>query len=204
MKMKLKMMKLEVQKLTNQKELTERDVSVQSSTSNESSASIYQQDKVNIFHKYIASRALKLIFKLEEQSNYNNWQDEVLTQTHFIEVKMILKDRQKLPSTNLFNDDLKVWHLKNTAVYDMLMTELKSDIHQNIKLQINNNEKNVTKLWIALEAEYRVHASDLRLELFNKLSSISMNIYSTDIWDYITDFHDILEKLKIMKYKLNK
>src|SRR6266487_6254774 len=45
MKMKLKMMKLEVQKLTDQKELTERNVSIQSLTSNESSASIYQQDK---------------------------------------------------------------------------------------------------------------------------------------------------------------
>ena len=72
MKMKLEMMKLEVQKLADQKELTERDVSVQFLTSNESSASIYQQDKIDIFHKYVAFRALKLIFKLEDQNNYNN------------------------------------------------------------------------------------------------------------------------------------
>ena len=47
---------------------------------------------------------------------------------------------------NLFDNDLEIWHLKNTAVYDMLMTELKSDIHQNIKLQIDNNEKNAAEL----------------------------------------------------------
>ena len=104
---------------------------------------------------------------------------------------------------NLFNDDLEIWHLKNTAIYDMLMTELKSNIHQNIKLWINDDEKNVTELWIILKAEYRTHASDLRLELFNKLLSISMNIYDTDIQDYIADFHDIVEKLKTMKYELN-
>ena len=84
------------------------------------------------------------------------------------------------------------------------MIELKSDICQNIKLWIDDDEKNVMTLWIALEAEYKAHASDLRLELSNKLSFISMNIYSTDIWDYIADFHDILEKLKTMKYELNK
>ena len=71
MKMRLEMMKLKVQKLTDQKELTERDVSFQSS-SNKSSASIYQQDKINIFHKYVAFRASKLIFKLKDQNNYNN------------------------------------------------------------------------------------------------------------------------------------
>src|SRR5436190_8544065 len=62
MKMKLEMMKLEAQKLTDQKELTEKDISIQSSTSNEFTASIYQQDKIDIFYKYIAFRALKLIF----------------------------------------------------------------------------------------------------------------------------------------------
>ena len=71
-KIRLKMMKLEVQKLTNQKELTEKDISFQFSTSNESSASVYQQDKIDIFHKYVAFKALKLIFKLKNQNNYNN------------------------------------------------------------------------------------------------------------------------------------
>ncbi len=41
MKMKLKMMRLEAQKLKHQKELTERDISFQSSTSNKSSTSVY-------------------------------------------------------------------------------------------------------------------------------------------------------------------
>ena len=116
---------------------------------------------------------------------------------------MILKNRQKLSFTNLFDDDLEIWHLKNTAVYDMLITELKSDICQNIKLQIDDDEKNVTELWIALKAEYRIHASNFRFELFNKLLSISMNIYSIDIQDYIADFCNILEKFKTMKYELN-
>ena len=69
--MKLKMMKIEVQKLKCQEKLTEKDFSIQSA-SNKFSASIYQQDKINIFHKYIAFRASKLAFKLENQSNYNN------------------------------------------------------------------------------------------------------------------------------------
>ena len=72
MKMKLKMMRLEAQKLKHQKKLTERDISFQFLISNKFSAPVYQQDKINIFHKYVAFRALKLIFKLEEQSNYNN------------------------------------------------------------------------------------------------------------------------------------
>src|SRR5204862_3555734 len=37
----------------------------------------------------------------------------------------------------------------------------------------------------------------------HKLSSISMDTYNNDIQDYISDFRDILEKLKSMKYKLN-
>ena len=78
MKMRLEMMKLEAQKLADQKELAEKDVSVQSSTSNKSPASIYWQDKIDIFHKYVAFRASKLIFKLEDQNNYNNWQNETL------------------------------------------------------------------------------------------------------------------------------
>ena len=84
------------------------------------------------------------------------------------------------------------------------MTELKSDICQNIKLWINNNEKNMTELWTILKAEYKTHASNLRLKLFNKFLSILMNIYDTDIQDYIADFYNILEKLKAMKYELSK
>ena len=196
-------MKLEAQKLANQKKLTERNVLFQFSISNKFSAFVYWWDKINIFHKYVAFRASKLVFKLEDQSNYNNWWNKALTQAHFIEVKMILKNKQKSSFMNLFDNDLEVWHLKNTAVYDILMTELKSDICQNIKLWIDDDEKNAVKLWTALKAEYRTHASDFKLKLFNKLSFISMNIYDTDIWDYIADFCDIFEKFKTMKYKLN-
>jgi len=132
MELKVELMRLEAQKLA----FAERGVPFQSSTStsNEPPAPIYRRDKVDTFHKYVASRAPKLAFKLEGQSNYNNWQNEALTQAHFIEVKTILKNRQRSPPTNLFDDDLEVWHLKNTAVYDMLMTGLKPDIRQNIKL----------------------------------------------------------------------
>ena len=72
MKMKLKMMKLKIQKLTNQKKLTEKNILFQFLTSNEFSASVYQWDKINIFHRYIAFKVLKLIFKLKDQNNYNN------------------------------------------------------------------------------------------------------------------------------------
>src|SRR6266496_3919924 len=133
MEMKLEMMKIEAQKLECQERLAERGLPIQPA-SNEPPPPIYRRDKVDIFHKYVAFRASKLAFKLEGQSNYNNWRDEALTQAHFIEAKAILKDRQRLPPTNLFDDDLEVWHLKNTAVYDMLMTGLKPDIRQNIKL----------------------------------------------------------------------
>ena len=71
-KMRLKMMKLEAQKLANQKKLTERDVLFQFSISNKFSAFVYWWDKINIFHKYVAFRASKLIFKLKNQNNYNN------------------------------------------------------------------------------------------------------------------------------------
>ena len=71
MKLKLEMMRLEVQKLKHQEKLAEKDLSIQLA-SNESSAFIYQQDKINIFHKYVAFRASKLAFKLKNQSNYNN------------------------------------------------------------------------------------------------------------------------------------
>ena len=170
---------------------------------NKHSASVYWWDKINIFHKYVVFRVLKLIFKLKNQNNYNNWWNEILTQIHFIKVKTILKNRQKSLFTNLFNNDFKIWYLKNTVVYNMLMTELKSDIHQNIKLQINNDEKNTAKLWITSKAEYRIYTSDFKFKLFNKFLSISINIYNTDIWNYIVNFHDIFEKLKTMKYKLN-
>ncbi len=74
MKMKLEMMRLEAQKLADQKELIKKDVSFQSLilTLNKSSASIYWWDKIDIFHKYVAFRASKLIFKLKDQNNYNN------------------------------------------------------------------------------------------------------------------------------------
>src|SRR5207247_11246993 len=107
MKMKMRMMKLEDKKLKHQKRLTEKDISFQL-TLNKSSTFVYQQDKMNIFHKYVVFRVLKLAFKLEDQSNYNNWQNEALTQTHFIEVKMILKNRQRSSFMNLFNNDLEV------------------------------------------------------------------------------------------------
>ena len=117
---------------------------------------------------------------------------------------MILKDRQKSPPEDLVNDDdIKIWRLKNTIVYDMLMSGLKPEIRLNIKLRIDNDKKNVVELWTALEAEYRTHASNLRLKLFCKLSSILMDIFNNDIWGYILDFRDILGKLKLMKYELN-
>ena len=85
----------------------------------------------------------------------------------------------------------------------MLISGLKPEIHLNIKLRINDNKKNVAKLWTALETKYKTHVSDFRLELSRKLSSILMNTYNNNIQDYIADFRDILGKLKSMKYELN-
>ena len=66
-------------------------------------------------------------------------------------------------------------------VYDILMSGLKPKIRLNIKLRIDDDKKNVVELWITLEAKYRIHASDFRLELSCKLSSILMDIYNNDI-----------------------
>src|SRR5436190_13427679 len=71
-KIRLKMMKLKVQKFTNQKKLIEKNILFQFLILNEFSVFVYQQDKINIFYKYIAFKASKLIFNLKNKINYNN------------------------------------------------------------------------------------------------------------------------------------
>ena len=47
----------------------------------------------------------------------------------------------------------------------MLLSALKSMVRQIIKGRIDEDNKNAVKLWTALEAEYKIHAADTRLEL---------------------------------------
>ena len=62
-------------------------------------------------------------------------------QAYFINIKIILKDKQKSLLKNLFNNDFKIWYLKNIIIYNILISRLKPKIHLNIKLYTNNNKK---------------------------------------------------------------
>ena len=62
-------------------------------------------------------------------------------QAYFINIKIILKDKQKSLLKNLFNNDFKIWYLKNIIIYNILIFKLKPKIHLNIKLYINNDKK---------------------------------------------------------------
>src|SRR5205085_1206243 len=53
-----------------------------------------------------------------------------------------------------------------------------------------------------LEAEYKVHTANHQMQLIKKFRIISMNSYDKDVQVYISDFHDIYNKLKNMSYTI--
>ena len=120
-----------------------------------------------------------------------------------IEMKSIFKNNEVDASDNLVDDDRLIWQIKSKILFDMLLSVLKSMIRQIIKNWIDENSKNAAELWTALETEYKTHTADTRLELVQKFSTISMNDYNKDVQTYISDFQNICEKLKTMKFKIN-
>ena len=69
MRLRLQIAQAEAQKLAEQRQLAEKGLLQQTTAP---PVAPHQRDKINIFHKYIATKALKLLFKLEGQSNYTN------------------------------------------------------------------------------------------------------------------------------------
>ncbi|KAN0085520.1 hypothetical protein V8E54_001987 [Elaphomyces granulatus] len=96
---------------------------------------------------------------------------------------------------DLKGNDATIWGIKSEAVFDMMFSSLKSSIRQTIKGRIDEDHKNAAELWIALESEYRIHAADRRMQLFNKFRTIYK-----DVQAYISDFRDIYNKLKNMGF----
>ena len=86
-------------------------------------------DKVAEFKQELAFKSLMIIFKLEESSNYNIWQDEALTQTLVIKAKNILWNFEKTCSESIMNsEDRWIWKIKNETLFDILLDKLKSMI----------------------------------------------------------------------------
>ena len=103
------------------------------------------QNIVHNFKKKITAKSSKLSFKLND-TNYNFWQDEALAQILSIKIKNILNNREIKCPPDLTGDDAKIWEIKSEALFDMLFSSLKIFIHQIIKNQIDENQKNIIKL----------------------------------------------------------
>src|SRR5204863_9209533 len=72
-----------------------------------------------------------------------------------------------------------------------------------IKSWIDKDKKNTAELWQTLKTEYRIHAADKQFELLCKFTFILMNMYNNDIQTFISDFREICNKLKMIKYDLS-
>ena len=136
-----------------------------SSTNLNSIQIIYKENKIADFWKKIVIWNLRLTFKFKEFNNYKSWWDEVLMQALIIETKSILKNNEINTSDNLVNEDRLIWQIKNKILFNMLLSALKSTVHQIIKDWINENNKNAAELWTVLKTEYKTHITDTRLEL---------------------------------------
>src|SRR5215471_3446979 len=87
-------------------------------------------DKVADFRKEVTAKNLKMTFKLEGSSNYDNWRDEALTQALAIKAKDILKNKELTCPDDLMDNDRRIWEIKQEAIFDMLLAGLKPAIRQ--------------------------------------------------------------------------
>jgi hypothetical protein len=159
------------------------------------------EDKVASFKKEVASKNLKTSFKLEGSSNYESWRDEALTQALAIKAKHILINKEMACPTGITdNDERKIWEIKSEALFDILLADVKPTIRQTIKARINEDNKNTTELWIAMETKFRIHTANIRMNLIYKLSTIAIN--GNNVQQYISQFHDICGKLKHMGFEI--
>ena len=124
----VKLAKLEIKKL---KLLTVHELSI-------SDTDFSQNNIVHNFKKKIATKNSKLSFKLDD-TNYDFWHDEVFVQILSIKIKNILNNREIICFSDLINNDVKIWKIKNKILFDMLFSSFKVFIHQIIKNQIDKD-----------------------------------------------------------------
>jgi hypothetical protein len=162
-----------------------------------------KEDKVAAFKKEVASKNLRTSFKLEGPSNYEPWRDEALTQALAIKAKHILINREMTCPTGITDDDeRKIWEIKSESLFDMLLNGVKPTIRHTIKARINEDNKNATELWTAVETEFRIHAADSRMELMRRFATIA--IEGHNVQQYISQFRDICGRLKHMGFEIPK
>jgi gag-polypeptide of LTR copia-type len=160
-----------------------------------------REDKVTSFKKEVAAKSLKTSFKLEGSTNYESWRDEALTQALAIEAKHILMNKETTCPAGITDDDeKKIWEVKSKALFDILLAGVKPAIRQIIKTRINEDNKNATELWTAIEAEYRIHAADTRMELMHRFATAT--IEDNNVQQYISQFRDTCGKLKQMGFEI--
>jgi hypothetical protein len=160
-----------------------------------------REDKVAAFKKEVASKNLRTSFKLEGSTNYESWRDEALTQALAIKAKHILINKEMTCPAGITDDDeRKIWEIKSESLFDMLLNGVKPTIRHTIKARINEDNKNATELWTAMETEFRIHAADSRMELMRKFATAA--IEDNNVQQYISQFRDICSRLKQMGFEI--
>jgi hypothetical protein len=160
-----------------------------------------REDKVASFKKEVAAKSLKTSFKLEGSTNYESWRDEALTQALAIKAKHILINKEMACPAGITDDDeRKIWEVKSEALFDMLLAGVKPAIRQTIKARINEDDKSATELWMAMETEFRIHAVDIRTDLFRRFTTAT--IEANNVQQYISQFRDTCGKLKQMGFEI--
>ena len=161
-------------------------------------------NRINNYRKEVTFKNSRLTFKLEETQNYDVWQEEVFVKTLTIHTKHILKNKKLIcPADLIEDDDKRIWQVKSKAVFDILFTMINISIHHTIKRWIDVDQKNSAELWIALKAEYQIHAVNIQFNLLRKFITISIDAHNNDIQIYIFKFHNICNKLKNMNYEIS-
>src|SRR5438552_3213711 len=98
------------------------------------------------------------------------------------------------------DDEKKIWEVKSEALFDMHLAGVKPAIRQTIKARINEDDKNATELWTAMETEYRIHAADTRMKLMHKFATTT--IEANNVQQYISQFRDTCGRLKQMGFEI--
>lgn len=157
------------------------------------------RSKLAEFKKEVLSRSPHASFKLDS-INYEEWSDEILSVALTIEAKGILKNRQITCPDD--EEDKEIWDFKSKTLFDVIFAALEPSIKRNIKNRIEEDNRNGTELWIALEAEYKTHVLDIRTTTGDKLAKISIADYNNDVTKYIAAFRRTNEKLKALGHPL--
>ena len=87
-------------------------------------------------------------------------------------------------------------------MFKLILNSFKSAIKESICEQINENDFNEVKIWIALKNKYSQFKINLKQQYTVKLFKINMKNYENNVLKYITIFCHLTEKLKILKFNL--